>query len=86
MVTGILAYFSTNTGAVPLVRSTFSSFPAVLVASCTPRIAQLLPVLVLSKKEGLLGQGDRLSNEGIAKEPAHAKPNNELAALRNSIL
>ena len=28
MMTGILAYFSTNTGAVPLVRSTLRSFPA----------------------------------------------------------
>ena len=76
MVTGILAYFSTKSGAVPLVRSTFTSFPGFLYPT----------VLALPKKERLLGQEDCLSTAGIAKEPSHANPNNELAALRNSIL
>ena len=38
-------------------------------------------MLVSSKKGDLLGQGDRPSIAGIAKEPSHATPNNQLTAL-----
>ena len=47
---------------------------------------QLSPVLVLLKKEDLLGQGDRPLTAGTIKDPSHATPNNQLAALGSLVL
>ena len=87
MVTGILAYFSTNNGAVPFVRSMFSPFPSVAdgLLYLTVCFSYRLCWYCRRKRASWVRE-DRLSTAGIAKEPSHATPNNQLAAFQNSIV